>query len=392
MHDSLLRKWVPILALLPLLAACASDDGLNEPLFEEPETAVEYTTEIVGLPNEEMTELARQALATFRREDEGAQSVPFLKRRAENDKSILQRLLRSRGYYEGEIEAEVTSAPPAEGEEPGAKETAKVAFAVEPGPQFTLAGHEITVTSRGPAPELSAVALNDPETAYIGGPALAAEIVDTETRALAALRDAGFPYARKGERRAVADLEADTIEVTTAFDAGPLSVYGPLTFEGLDEVQEEYLRTYLDFEAGQTFSQKALEDYQGELLSTDLFDTISVRAPEDAPDGEAPVPLPITVTADERKKRTIGAALRFNTDDGPSILLSYENRNVFGSNETFTTEAEAGLDIQRLTFGYRIPQFQRDGQDFVTGLNLQREEDDAFDALSATFSAGSNAA
>ncbi|MEM7667921.1 MAG: BamA/TamA family outer membrane protein, partial [Pseudomonadota bacterium] len=249
---------------------------------------------------------------------------------------------------------------------------------------FILASQDLPITSRGPAPELSAEDFGAP----IGAPAVAASIIDAETRAVTKLKDAGFPYAEKGSRNSLADLEEHTIEVVTPLDAGPLSVFGPLTFEGLSEVEEDYLRTYLDFEAGQTFSQKELEDYQGELLSTDLFDTLSVRAPDDAPDGEPPVALPITVSAKERKKRTVSAAARYNTDDGPSVLFGYENRNLFGANETFTAEAIAGLDLQRIAFGYREPQYLRDGQDFTSGFVLEREEDDAFDALTATLTAG----
>ncbi|MEM8842525.1 MAG: BamA/TamA family outer membrane protein, partial [Pseudomonadota bacterium] len=125
-----------------------------------------------------------------------------------------------------------------------------------------------------------------------------------------------------------------------------------------------------------------------ELLSTDLFSTLSVLAPEQAPEGEAPVALPITITAEEREKRTIAASVRYNTDDGPSVLGSYENRNLFGANETFGVEAEAGFEIQRLTFGYREPQFLRDGQDFVAGFDIRHEDNDAFEADTATLTAG----
>ncbi|MEM9043958.1 MAG: autotransporter assembly complex family protein [Pseudomonadota bacterium] len=370
--------WVLSLALL---SACADNDGLNEPLFQKPETAIEYETEITGLPDEAATDIAEKALATFQREDDGAQSVAFLRRRASSDEAVVQKLLRSRGYYQGSVEITVTPIQPEEGTE---VTQATVLFEVDPGPVFTLASHDFEISSRGLSPELTAAEFGAP----IGEPASAAAILDAENLAVLRLRESGFPYAARGKRQALADLEAKTIEVVTPIDAGPLAVYGNLTFEGLDEVEEAYLRTYLDFDVGQTFAQEELEDYQDELLATDLFDSISVRAPEDPPEGEAPVSLPITVAATERKKRTVGASARYNTDDGPSVKLDYENRNLFGSNETFTAEAIAGLDLQSLTFGYREPQYLRDGQEFITQFKISNEADDAFDAQTATLTAG----
>ncbi|MBY8976565.1 BamA/TamA family outer membrane protein [Rhodobacteraceae bacterium NNCM2] len=379
-----------------VLAGCTNEDAIEEPLFKPPKTLVSYDTEIKGLPNEDMVDIAESALSTYKLQSDGAQSIPFLRRRAQSDEATIQRLLRSRGYYNGSVEITVTETTPTTEEEiEEAVETddddddekereAKVVFDVTPGPQFNLLSHELQIESRGKHPEITAKEMGSP----VGGPAIAAKIVDAETKAVVTLKDAGFPYTTRGKRKALADLEQDTLEVTTPIDAGPLSVFGSVVFEGLEEVEEEYLRTYLDFEVGQTFSQQELEDYQTDLLSTDLFNTLSVRAPDEAPEGETPVALPIVVTAEERKKRTFSASARYNTDTGPSVLLGYENRNLFGSNETFTAEAEAGTEVQRLTFGYREPQYLRDGQDFVAGLNLEHDDNDAFNAYTATLTAG----
>ncbi|MEM7506059.1 MAG: BamA/TamA family outer membrane protein [Pseudomonadota bacterium] len=387
MSDS--RPLLRSMLLLTLLGACASDEGLNEPLFEAPETAVSYEAEIIGLPDEEMTELAETALATFQRQDDGAQSLAFLKRRAQSDVATVTKLLRSRGYYNGSTEVTVTSEPVEgdggnEGDDADEKTDAMVLFEVTPGEPFTLTRHDMPVTARGGDPALDAAAFGSP----VGTVAEAAPIVDAETRALADLRGQGYPYAEKGKRRAVADLEALELEVSTPFDAGPLSVFGDITFVGLEDVREDYLLTYLDWEAGQTFSREELRNFQDELLATDLFKTVTVLPPQKPPEGDAPVALPVTVTAEEREPRTVSAALRFNTDRGPSVLFGFEHRNLYGANETFNAEAEAGLEVQRLSFGYREPQYLRDGQDFVAGLTLSREKDDAFDALTASLTAG----
>lgn len=398
MNESIIFRRLGAVLALAVLASCGSGNGLDDPLFSAPETAVEYEVEINGLPNEEMEALAESALATYLRQEDGAQSLPFLKRRAESDIPTVIKLLRSQGFYEGEVEVEVAQLgdegdadpapePAAEGETDETPDIkAKVTFDVTPGDRFVLEQHRFVIRASGGQPEFDAIELGSP----VGRAAAAEPILDAETRALAMLQNDGYPYAVKGNRRAVADLEANTLRVTSPFNAGPLSVFGEVVFEGLDRVKPEYLRTYIDWQPGQTFSNDELRNYQEELLATDLFNTISVLPPQKRPEEEAPVALPVIVKAEEREPRTASAAIRYNTDRGPALELGFEHRNLFGANETFTAESEIGLELQSIGFGYTEPQFLRDGQEFVTGLEIKREEDDAFDAQTATLTAGIN--
>ncbi|MFK7944984.1 MAG: autotransporter assembly complex family protein [Paracoccaceae bacterium] len=359
------------------VAACSSDEKLDRPVFERPETAVEYTVNLTGLPNEEITDLASESLAVYRQQDDGAQSLAFLRRRAEGDKALISRILRSRGYYQSKVDLELS---PAEGDQPAA-----VAFSVDPGPPFTLTGHDFALDDpSGSASIPDARALGSP----VGGQAVASGIVDAETAAVDRLQREGFPYADKGKRRAVADLEASTIEVSTPISTGPAAVFGELTFEGLEDVRQRYLLTYVPWEIGAPFDRTQLRDYQRALLGTDLFDSVRVTPPKEPPDNPGPVPLPVTVTAEERPFRTVSAGLRFNTDDGPTVTAGFAHRNLFGENETITLEAEIGIPIQTFGIGYREPQYMRPGQDLLGTFAVTREEDDAFDQLTVTSTLG----
>jgi len=385
-----LRAAVPLL-LAAALGACGSGPTLDGPVFEAPETAVEYTVAVEGLPNEDMLALAEASLATYRRQDDGAQSVAFLRRRAEGDVELIQKLLRSRGYFAGRVEVEVSveEPPAADGaaaDGADAPETqAQVRFTVEPGAAFTLTRHDFDVDDpSGTAPELSAKELGSP----VGAAAAAEPIVDAETAAVETLRNFGFPYAERGNRRAVADLEAKTLEIDTPLATGPAAIFGPVLFEGLKDVRARYLLTYLPWTEGDRFDRSKLRTFQRALIATDLFETVAVRPPEDAPSDPGPAPLPVTVAAEERPFRTVSAGARYSTDDGPAVSAGFQHRNLFGENETLTLEAELGVQVQEAGVGYREPQYMRPGQDLTASLRLLREEDDAFDQLTATARAG----
>lgn len=369
--------------LLLGLGACAqqADEGLE--LFEEPADAIAYETEIEGAPTDVIATLIEASIGLTRREEAGAQSLAFLRRRADGDVATIEKILRSYGYYEGTAEIRVTPGQTTTRQTDGGpvEETtpAQAVVTVAPGPPFTLTAHRLLLLETGgAAPDL-------PMAAEFGSPvgetAEAAGIVGAEQAAVRRLRQTGRPYARFRDRDAVADLEADTIEVDSAITTGPAYVFGPVNFEGGEGVERDFLRTYLTFAEGETFDVSKLSEYQNRLVQTNLFDGVSIQPPEEPPlSPEAPV----TVRLDEAKHRTVSAGARFSTDDGPAVRLGFEHRNLFHSGERLELVLDASLDEQILDADFTKPQFQRDGQDLTAGLELRRIEEDAFDEVGAT--------
>lgn len=379
---SLAKRFLSVALVLLAVAGCAGDDELTSVEFEPPETQVDYEIELTGLPSEEMTDLAMETLEVFRRQDQGAMSLAFLKRRARGDIDTLQKLLRSRGYFKGEVEVVVVETAP---ETADAKEKALVTITVTPGPPFTLVSHGFVLNDPSATAQLpDATAFGSP----VGAPAEARAIVEAETAATVRLTQTGFPYAEHAGRDAEADLENATLKVDSVFNTGPAAVFGPVEFRGLDDVRERYLRTYIPWSEGQPWDARKLLAFQRALVGTDLFAAISAEPPEEPPAEAGPAPLPVIVTAEERPFRTVSGGIAYATDDGPSIKGGFEHRNLFGENETLTLRAFAGIQRQFFGVGYREPQYMRSGQDLVATFALEREEDDAFDEETVTASIG----
>ncbi len=356
------------------MGGCAGREAGEAFTFERPETAVDYAVELSGAPSDEIDALLRESLGVFRRQDDGAQSLAFLRRRAIEDVAIAQRVLRAFGYYEADLAVEVVET---------ADGAALARLTVEPGRRFTLAAHRFVVLDAGAvaiAP-LDAAALGSP----VGQAAEAQGILDAEAAAVTRLRATGRPYAVPAGRDAVADLEIATIEVDSTVRAGPAYAFGEPVFEGLRRVEADYLRTYQNWEAGETFDEARLAAFQRRLVDTRLFDAVSVRAPETPPDGDI---APVIVQVEEGRRRSVSAGARFDTDSGPAVRGTFEHRNLFGRNETVLVEALAGLEEQRVEARYRVPQYLRDRQDFVAGAGVRHIEDDAFDELAFTLGAG----
>lgn len=376
-----MRRIVILFAALVALAGCARDETEDTTLqFEPPETQLSYEASLDGAPDEEIEALMRQSLELFRRQEEGAQSLAFLRRRALQDVETAKKILRSFGYFEGGAAIEVR---PAEGEPEDAPKRAVARFTVEPGRAFTLAAQRFQLNNAGdaPAPALDAAALGAP----VGERAEAAPILAAEAAAVSELQETGRPYAKLQGRDPVADLDAATLEVDTSIDAGRAYRLTRPEVTGLTSVDPAYVQTYVDYEDGAVYDKRKLAAIQQELSETRLFDTVSVRAPEEPPEGETLAPV---IEASEAKHRTVSAGARWSTDLGPVVRGAFQHRNVFGANETFDAEAVAGLKDQRLTLGYLVPQFLRHRQDLRAGLELVHTDTDAYERTGAVATLG----
>ena len=339
------------------------------------EATVNYTVKLEGSPSEQIDKAARRTLLTYRLQKQGAPGFIFLHRRVKHDEEKLISILHSQGYYSASVSSETDGS---------SGQTALVRFTIDPGPVFILAQHNLKLdNSAGAAPPaLDAASLGSP----VGAPAIAADIKAAERAAVNALQGRGFPYAAYQGRTGVADTDTATLVVDSVISTGPGFEFGPVHFEGLETVAKGYLLKYMPWQRSDVFNRQSLADYQRRLTATSLFKSVSVRMPEAPPDGLSA--LPVTVLVEERTHRRLTGGLRYDTDLGPSARAGFLHRNFFGANENLRAWSEGGLVAQSIGIELHKPEFLHPGQDLTANLALERNEDDAFDAVTASAYAG----
>ncbi len=386
----LARFHIVAIAFLALsLAGCTAfeSDPETSATFEKSVTAVDYQVELAGVGNERARELMEQALSLYRLQDDGAQSLAFLRRRAEGDVATAQKILRSFGFYEAKVEVKVENVVsdetnPAEQTDEKPRKQAIARMVVIENRQYRLKRHEIALEE----PVSGRTSLDAADYGeHVGKAVRASRILDAENLVVADLRTNGRPYAKRTGRDAVADTETAELEVTTQISPGRAYVYGDTTYEGAEGVKRAYLDTYRHYEKGQQVDPADLVKLQRALIATGLFNAGSVTFPEDAPSGDKAA---VRVSLEEAPPRTIGGGVRYDTDAGPAVSGEFQHRNLFGANETLTLEALLGLEEQNLQTRYRLPQFGRPGQDLVAGLELRHIDDDAFEEFGGTLTLG----
>jgi len=331
------------------------------------------------------------------RRDTPPPSIGGLRRRAQSDINKMTKVLQSRGYFEGKAAYQIdiqgnvpalpvdtaSADPDATPVAPEATGPLLVVVSVTPGPLFVIETSRIdyldtsAVTDELPA-DLASLGVD------AGAPAISADILGAEKKLLAQLRQAGFPFAKSAGRKALANVEADTLDVTTRVRLGDKAVFGALTVKGLERVDRSYIDARMTFKSGEEYDSQKLTDMRSALVRSGLFAGVRFEtADQVAADGS----LPITLTVAERAPRTVGAGASFSSTEGFGLNAHWEHRNLLGGGEHLRFEARLAEIEQEAEARYRVAGFRQPLQVLELGALAGRESTDVYERIGGTVSA-----
>jgi len=336
----------------------------EEEVFDPAGPRIAYEVRFTGGTPEPLLAILRQSARLVTLQERPPPSLTALERRAESDIERLETALRSEGYYAGEVGYQIDRAA----------EPVLVTLAVDAGAPYRLAAYEISYFGdQTDGAELP----RDPAALglVLNGPARAPQIVAAEKLLLRRLASSGYPLARKADRRAFVVHDDELMRVELVIDPGPAASFGPLTIEGLQDVEESYVRELVPWQQGERFDRSKLDDLRIALSRTALFDSVTAKEAEalDAAGG-----LPITLRLIERKQRSIGAGASYSTSEGPGLELFWEHRNLLGRNEQLRVSTEGSLIEQRLEGRLRKPHFWSLDQVLLANAAFVRADNEAY--------------
>ena len=316
---------------------------------------------------------------------EQAPAGPFaLVTRARADQARLKTALDSFGYYAARVRITIGGRALDDPTLPEALEAAsgpvEVAITPEPGPVFHL--RRVTLTG-DPAPEARAALKLAP-----GDAAVATDVLAAQARMLDAMRSNGRALARADAPVALLDPAAQALDVSFAVQSGPRVNLGPISVNGLDRVNESFVRRRLLVSQGEPFDPARIEKARQDLAQLGVFSTVRVQAAE-ALDAQGELPLEIDVI--ERKRHAVGITAAFSTDLGASAGVTFQHRNLFGNAERLDLGAavtQLGGSASRGA-GYNVtaaltkPDIWARNQSLSVSLQAIKENLDAYDRTAA---------
>ncbi len=218
-----------------------------------------------------------------------------------------------------------------------------------------------------------------------GSPAIASDVLGAVDRVIRQFQENGYPKAAVTSTRYVVDHSARELEAHVKIDAGPFVRMGELERTGPEFVSDHFLRSMRTWEPGDPWSQSKIESFQENLRNCGLFQSMDISpSPELDKNGNHPIRLSLSGAPE----RTVGGALKYNSDFGPGVQGFWENRNLTGRGDRLRIEMPLWADMQEFFGTYRLPYFMRKDQTFIARGGFLNQDTDAYALTSASGALG----
>ena len=278
----------------------------------------------------------------------------------------VRELLQPLGYFKPVVQAEVVS--------PGGTEReALVRVTVEPGPQAVVG--RLTLEVQGAAQDEAdagsttaqrlITAVRDEWPLVEGAVFAQLRWVDAKNALLGRLRAAGYASASFSGTVAQVDPATQKVRIFAVVDSGPRFQFGDLAVEGLSRYDPRVVTRLMTFVPGETYSERAMLDFEERLRKVGLFESVTVDMDPDPALAQA-VPIRVRLRELQLRQSTVGIGVTSNSgnDRGvePRLTLEHTDRRVFGEKWTSKTKAELGgtlLSLQQDFLSYPQNGFYR---------------------------------
>ena len=279
-------------------------------------------------------------------------------------------LLRSEGYYQAELEPQVSETDPPQ-----------AILVVRAGRRFQFGVSSLEWTGLAPELETQDTA-EDAGQIEAGQPGRAAEVLSAEGRIVANLQQQGYPDAEAAPRQVVVNHADFTVTPTFHIAAGDL-----VRLDGVDLVtrgrtQPAYVQGLVPWHLGDKYSPAHLAELERRLVEVGVYSSVAVTLadlPAATPQGFRPV----RVSLQDRPPRTLELGLSYSTTDGPGVDARFTNYNRLGRFDTLTYTLKAASIAQRLDVELSLPHWRRANQRLRVGGGLYGNRTDAYDDLGA---------
>ncbi|MFC6980206.1 autotransporter assembly complex protein TamA [Microbulbifer taiwanensis] len=309
----------------------------------------------------ELQDSLREEMEKLRKGSSALKSYDDPRDVARYERGTLEKLLRSRGYYDASVRLSVTDG--------------EILYRVNPGPQYLI--KSITIDMPGRLRRgFSGLPLQ------VGDPLVASKVlegvkvIEKYLSDNACLLDIDVSY----EAKVIHSEAAARLEYRVA--PSPEVRVGEVRIEGLTSVEEDFLRGKLQIATGDCFSRNKIDAARLRLLRTNLI--ASANSEVSDPYGDL---VDITFLLQERGHRTVKLGVGYTSDEGAGVSAGWEHRNVFHRGEKIEIESKVNPVQQSLEGKLLIPRFLHDKQNFSASVELSNEDRDTYTAESLTLGA-----
>ena len=312
-------------------------------------------------------------LSTLRELDGEKDSAPQIAARARADEDLLGEMLRTYGYYAGEVVRQLSGGRRGRGDDADGDGNGTVAtepsvrYDLFPGTRYSFGRIDLgplSRMSRADAERLLAAFAIAP-----GDPLYADRILERELELRVALGETGYPFASVAEPELLIDHARQEGDLTLAVEPGGQYAIGPVVSGDPAFLSSRHLARIARFAPGDIYRQSLETDLRRAIIATGLVSSVTVTPREVAPpqDGD-PGEVALDVDFERAPVRTIAGAIGYGTEDGFKVEGRWEHRNLFPPEGALRLRGILGTREMLGSIGVRRNNFR--GRDQVLNVDL----------------------
>ena len=346
---------------------------LANPALAVGAAAIAYRVEIV-VPGDPTLAGQMQQISQLVAREGDVDSEFQLQRRAAADIGRFEAAARAAGYYDAKLSYDIDK-----GRKPW-RVTVKVVL----GPPYRL--REVKVIAPGGGVPPGAERLKPGDIGLeIGMRAQSAPILAAEDKLQRFYTTRGWPLAKVTAHQAVIDRADQSMHVTYTVVPGQVANFGKTDISGLASVNRDFVEKRLAWKEGERYDSRKVDSTQQTLISSNLFATVRITtADQVSPDGQIAMRIAVT----ERRARSVGGGLYYDSSLGFGGKAFWEHRNLFGNGELLHIEGTAGQSDYGLLAQFKRPAFLTLGLDLRSEASIGRLMTDAYNTRQAKFFTG----
>ena len=384
---------------LPAIAALSPDPDLAQVLAQqadEPVTPIQQQGDVTKISSQlalvfpldpktfpdrvEIQDRFRSLSNVVRLSGKSDNNIAQLGVRARADRDILQKILRTYGYYDAEIYQTVG------GIEPGKEAAATnptIRFDVVPGARYRFGRidlNDITAAGADTAKLRASFGINP------GDPLSNDKIVVERVNLDTALGENGYAFAKLGQPDLLVDHAREEGDLTLPLTPGGKYDFAEVTSSLPQFLSGRHFQEIARFHPGDLYKRSLSEDLRRAILATGLVSSANVALRETrAPTSAQPGAVAVDVTITKAPLRTIAGQIGYDSGDGFRVEASWEHRNLFPPEGMLRLRGIVGTKEQLAGVTFRRNNFH--GRDQVLTLDLYADnvKRDAYEARTVAF-------
>lgn len=193
----------------------------------------------------------------------------------------------------------------------------------------------------------------------------------------------GYFKGRFTEKTLLVDKDNHRAEIKLTFDSGQRSLFGDIRIEQ-DILNPDFVDQFVSIKTGEYYSSDILAQTHNTLSMSGYFASVDIH-PELENAQESRIPIDLKLYPKKTHHYSIG--IGFDTDKGPLLSGTYNNRRLNRDGHFFTSDIDLSPVLSTADAEYSVPLENPISDFFSFGAGLKREDTDTYQSLSGKISA-----